>query len=78
MGDDWNERLREVVASTLGIADDEITDDLSPETEPAWTSFAHLTLMSAVEEELGIQLSMQEMTDAKSFGALVRIVASHA
>jgi acyl carrier protein len=78
MGDDWNERLREVVASTLGISDDDITDELSPETEPAWTSFAHLTLMSAVEEELGIQLSMQEMTEAKSFGTLVRIVAGHA
>ncbi|MFY7950967.1 MAG: acyl carrier protein [Armatimonadaceae bacterium] len=78
MSDALGERLRGVVASTLGLADDDITDDLSPDNEPAWTSFAHLTLMSAVEEEFGIQLSMQEMSDAKSFGALAGIVGNHA
>lgn len=78
MSDEWAERLRGVVASTLGLADDDVNDDLSPDSEPSWTSFAHLTLMSAVEDEFGIQLSMQEMSDAKSFGALSQIVGRHA
>ena len=68
-------RLKEVVAETLGLTEDEIAAETSPQTEPAWTSFSHLTLMSAVEEAFGIQLSMAEMTAAQSFGRLAEIVA---
>lgn len=70
-------RLTEVVAETLGLAEDEITAETSPQTEAAWTSFSHLTLMSAVEEAFGIQLSMAEMTAAQSFSSLVGIVSQH-
>lgn len=71
-------RLTEVVAETLGLAEDEITAETSPQTEASWTSFTHLTLMSAVEEAFGIQLSMAEMTAAQSFASLAEIVARHA
>lgn len=71
-------RLTEVIAETLGLAEDDISPETSPQNEPAWTSFSHLTLMSAVEEAFGIQLSMDEMTAAQSVARLAEIVAKHA
>ena len=70
-------RLREVMAETLGLDEDEIDADTSPQTQAAWTSFSHLTLMSAVEEAFGIQLNINEMTAAQSYGQLSKIVAAH-
>jgi acyl carrier protein len=64
------ERLRDVVAETLGIDSDDVGDETSPETVAAWTSLNHLTLMSAVEEAFGIQLSMYDMTAAQSYATL--------
>lgn len=71
-------QLKEVVADTLGIGEDEIDDTLSPQSNPAWTSFSHLTLMSAVEEAFGIQFSMDEMASAQSYAKLAALVAAHA
>lgn len=71
-------RLREVVADTLGIADDEVGESLSPQTNPAWTSFSHLTLMSAVEEAFGIQFSMDDMAAAQSYPKLVALIGAAA
>ena len=66
-----------VAAEALGVDPGELTDASSPETIASWTSFTHLTLMSSVEEAFGIMLSMEEMTDIKTFGDLARVVRSH-
>ncbi len=71
-------KLREVVADTLGIGEDEVDDTLSPQTNPAWTSFSHLTLMSAVEEAFGIQFSMDDMAAAQNYSKLVALVGAAA
>lgn len=70
-------RLIEVIAETLGLPEDAITPETSSQTEAAWTSFNHLTLMSAVEESFDIQLSMEEMTSAQNVAQLAQIVAQH-
>jgi acyl carrier protein len=64
------ERLREVVAETLGIDSEDVDDETSPQTVAAWTSLNHLTLMSAVEEAFGIQMSMEDMAVAQSYATL--------
>ncbi len=77
----WNTKkediLRGVVAETLGIDGDEVTEDIGPENTAAWTSFVHLTLMSAVEERFGIQMTMDEMTSVKRVGDLKSVIESY-
>jgi acyl carrier protein len=69
-------RLKQIVADSLTIYEDDIVDETSPNTEPAWTSLGHLTLMSAVEDGFGVQFSMEEMAGAQSFGDLRALLAS--
>ena len=64
------ERLREVIAETLGIDIEDVGDETSPQTVAAWTSLNHLTLMSAIEEAFGIQMSMEDMAVAQSYATL--------
>jgi len=59
-----------MVAETLGMDIEDVGDETSPETVAAWTSLNHLTLMSAVEEAFGIQMSMEDMAVAQSYATL--------
>ena len=70
-------RLKELTAETLGVDADEIDDASSSATLPEWTSFNHLTLISAVEETFGLTLSMEEMTAIKSYADLAATVGRH-
>jgi acyl carrier protein len=70
-------QLKELTAETLGVDVDDINDESSNLTIPAWTSFNHLTLMSAVEQSFAITLSMEEMSSIKNFGDMAVIVAKH-
>ena len=67
-------KILDVIAETLMID----TDDLSPAAAmgvvPEWTSFAHLSLMAAIEEAFGIELSMDEMSKATSLETLTATV----
>ncbi|MEO7716600.1 MAG: acyl carrier protein [Capsulimonas sp.] len=70
-------KLKDIVAETLGVDAEEIEGTASPATLPSWTSFNHLTLMSAVEEAFGLTLSMEEMTGVKSYADLAATVGRH-
>jgi acyl carrier protein len=75
--DDFEERLREVSAAVLGVDVDALSDTASPSTLREWTSVAHLSLISAIEEALSIHFSVDEIFAAQSFGALREIVSRH-
>jgi len=75
MNDEFEERLRDVTATVLGVDPDLLSDGSSPETLAAWKSVRHLSLIAAVEEAFSIQFSMAEIHATQSFGALRQIVS---
>ncbi len=75
MTSDQETQLKTLTAETLGVDTEEITDEASPQTLAAWTSFEHLTLMSSVEEAFGLTFSMEEMTGVHDYGELRALVA---
>lgn len=77
MTQEQNQHLKEITADAFGVDVDDINDQTSPKTLAAWTSFSHLTLMSAVEDAFGITFSMEEMTGAHNFPELCRTVSAH-
>ncbi len=77
MTPEQEQHLKEVTAEAFGVDVDEIDDKTSPQTLAAWTSFSHLTLMSAVEEAFGLTFSMEEMTGVHNFSELRQTVAPH-
>ena len=69
-----NPRLAELIAESLDIPVASVTRELTRDEHPAWDSLNHLRLVTALEEEFGVQLSMDEIentTTAAQLDALV-------
>ena len=72
------EVVRRVVSSVLGIPEDEVTETTGPETVEAWDSLQHMNLILALEEELEIQFSdddIVQMLDVAKIEAKVAELA---
>jgi acyl carrier protein len=49
----------------------------SPQTVDAWDSVAHVTLMTVIEEEFGVELPVDGMEKLASFADVERYLESH-
>ena len=71
------ERLRNIVADTLGLDADAVTAATSRDSEPAWDSLNHLRLITAIEEAYGVKLTMAQIQDITTAGDLAAVVGGH-
>jgi acyl carrier protein len=72
-----NEKLVEIVAELFELDPAAVGDALTPEDVELWDSMNHLRLVSAVEEEFRIKLSMQEIESIRSLAVLRALVEQH-
>jgi acyl carrier protein len=72
-----NPKLAEVIAETLELKPAEVTPDMVRDGHPSWDSFNHLRLMTAIEEEFGVQFSMDEIEGIETAGQLDALLASY-
>ena len=73
-----NGKLVEIVAELFDLDLTGVHDALTPEDVELWDSMNHLRLVSAVEEEFQIKLSMQEIESIRSLGVLRALVEQRA
>lgn len=59
-------RLHDVLFKILGVPVESITDETSPDNTAEWSSMAHLSVIMAIEDEFGIQLSPEETMEMLS------------
>ena len=71
------EKLKEVIADTFDIDEDEITDETTSDTIETWDSLNHLRLVTALEGEFDISLTMGEINDMASYPKIVELVTKH-
>ena len=69
-----DDEVRRIFASTFKVSPEAIAPDTSPETIDAWDSFGHMRLVTAVEAQLSIRLTMEEILGIDSFAALCRTI----
>lgn len=70
----YKERIAAIVADVLELDPASVRDDLSTETADNWDSLNHLRIITAVEQELGLALTMEEIQSANSLSKLVQLV----
>ena len=63
-------RLREIVASILGVAPGEVQESSSPREFAQWDSVAHIEIVLSVEAEYGVRFTPEEMLEVLSVAAL--------
>lgn len=62
----FDERLRDVFASVLGVDGAALGDEDSPDTIAAWDSIAHIQLLMAIEAEFGVEFDPGEIAELVS------------
>jgi acyl carrier protein len=73
-----NEKLREIVAELFELEPAAVDGALTPEDVELWDSLNHLRLVSAVEEEFRIKLSMKEIESIRSLATLHALLEQRA
>lgn len=68
-------KLKQVMASVLGVPADSIDESTSTDTVADWTSLAHLNLIVALEEEFDVMLPDDEVAELTSYPLLKLVMA---
>ena len=66
--------IRRVMSDVFGIAPEEIGPDASPATIENWDSLKHMQLILALEEELGVVFSDEQIPGLIGFDAILSAV----
>ena len=73
-----SDKLNEIVAELFELEPAAVDDVMTPDDVELWDSSNHLRLVSAVEEEFQIKLSMQEIKSIRSLATLRALVEQRA
>jgi acyl carrier protein len=68
------EKVKEIIAEALNVDKTVLTDDLSIGGIPEWDSVGNLTIISAIEEKMEIEIPLDDLFDLTSVSALVEEV----
>jgi acyl carrier protein len=71
------DKIIEIVGEELALAPSDMTVDLHYNSIPEWDSVAHMTLISALEQEFGITFQNEEIVEMTTISAIERIVLKH-
>lgn len=69
-------KITEVFSHVLGIPEEKVTDDLSPQNESSWDSLNAIILITELEHAFGIQFGYDEAMQVKNVGDARRLIAS--
>lgn len=72
-----SDRLKQIMSDVFEVRPDQIGDETSQETLADWTSLAHLRLITELESQFGVQVSMDEALSLTSYAKLVGFLAEH-
>lgn len=64
------ERVREIVAETFHVDPLDVTEDTSAQNLAAWTSLAHLRLLTNLQNAFGVRFTTNEMVMLMSVRAI--------
>jgi acyl carrier protein len=72
-----SQQLINLVSGVLGSRPEDLTLESGPKSLKAWDSLAHVTIIAAIEQTYGIQLTMPEMLSIRSIANLQQALAKH-
>jgi acyl carrier protein len=69
------QKLKEIIGDIFDL--DEISDEVTSDTVEIWDSLNHLRLVTALEDEFGINLTMDEINIMTNYPKIVELVTKH-
>lgn len=68
------QKLKKIMMDLFEIKEGEITDESSIDNVENWDSLKHINLIIAIEEQLGLSMSADEIVEMTSFAKIKRIL----
>lgn len=65
------EKIRKIIAETLNVSEEVITEDLSAGDIEQWDSMGNMAIISTIEERLGLEFPIEDLFELNSVKALV-------
>lgn len=62
--------VKEIIAQTIGVPLEQITDDLSIGDIPQWSSMANMAIIGSLEKELGVDIPIEDLFELTSVAAI--------
>ena len=72
------DKLKEIIADTFDIDEDEINGEMTSDSVEKWDSLNHLRLVTALEDEFDIKLTMEEVNTMIDYPKIVEFVSRYA
>lgn len=69
-----DKKFLDIVAQILEVNPEKLQEDTTTETLPEWDSLNHWSVISALEDEYGIEFTMDEATEFKNLGHIYIIL----
>ena len=74
MSESMTERVKRIMAKVLRVPVASIGDDASPDDIPSWDSLRNMNLVLAIEEEFGVELSDQDISEMRTVRLITLVV----
>lgn len=75
-GRDMDDRIRRVFKSVFQIPPERIQDSLSPQDVAGWDSLGHIRLVTALQDEFGLEFELDEIMRMGNVGEIRKILAA--
>jgi len=72
-----NERVETIIRKVFQLDRNHPLENVAPGSIPQWDSLGHVTLISTIENELGIRFSPEEIARIDSVESLKNVVDAH-
>lgn len=70
-----NDYLRAYLKTVFNLTDAEFSESLSMEDISSWDSLTHMDLITGLENEFKITLTMQDIIEMRSFPSIVKTLS---
>lgn len=71
-----NDRIAKVFDSVFQLSGTEVNDSVSPQDVPGWDSLGHVRLVTALQEEFGVEFQVDEIMRMENVGEIKKILES--
>ncbi|QLE78822.1 acyl carrier protein [Francisella sp. Scap27] len=67
--------LEKILCQVFRLKEDEVKDELTMSDVHVWDSLTHMDLVTSIEQELSIQLTIDDIMNMRDVGTIKKIVS---
>ena len=70
-----DDKIKQVFCAVFQISPDQFSDSLSPEGVQGWDSLGHVRLVTALQDEFGVEFEVDDIMLMENVGEIKKILA---